>query len=781
MSRLLKKPYALRHIATATPQGRTRPRIGSETERKLGLTLVLTVLMGTTTVATGTLGWMIYCRAAEDIPKIDFWEAFYRSLQALTLADSYVPATVADTPLLFIARFTGFLTTLSAFIALVLGLLGAEVAIFAERCRRNHVVIFSDDGFVLSYFLSLNEKRRKNITIFTRPEDEPALRDAHCPGLRVFPMPSSDTPIFGKPAEAVFADRNSIRNFELARRLRPRLKGASLTLRIEHAELSGLKCGLPDELMSARVVSRNQITAEALIGSVDFGGIAEIRGNIAPHIAIIGFGSCAISIVEEIALRNHRPGQCQPVISVLDCAPAEARRRLLMLRPGLLAALDIEFVPFDGLICNTEGGLETLERVERRSITSVVVATGQDELNMAIGLRLAQVQRQQLICKAPIFVRNSRSETVSPEPLRDLTGGLYLFGGGQFDSESLAMQRISEHVARAIHEAWLQSQPAEDRGNKTWEKTTPRNRASSRRAALSGIELLRAAGLAPEPGEGFCGFRSFRPHVERRINEQGHVAALAKTEHDRWMAEKLCDGYTRAPDGKRDDERRLHPLLMPFHDLSQENQKKDCDQISTILNGSAARFDRRPESPCWRLRLRIGVTGCLQPSPETLKKLETIFQQLTELSLPVPISEATLEVVSPNAPGFDRIAATAILGQYRKATKRRGQLLLLQAIRAEALDGLAADQVNPKDASDQRHSLLAAAGRHVREVDLRPAGMSDVDMLSADRLGVQLEHASQEMNRLCDLIVFGVRDRSAKHSRDLLELRRSKGRPSLVI
>ena len=77
------------------------------------------------------------------------------------------------------------------------------------------------------------------------------------------------------------------------------LRTEQLTLRIEQAELARLQAGLPPALLAARILSRNQITAEALIGALDLGGLAEIRGQRRPHLAIIGFGSCAVTIAEE--------------------------------------------------------------------------------------------------------------------------------------------------------------------------------------------------------------------------------------------------------------------------------------------------------------------------------------------------------------------------------------------------------------------------------------------------------------------------------------------------
>jgi hypothetical protein len=62
---------------------------------------------------------------------------------------------------------------------------------------------------------------------------------------------------------------------------------------------------------------------------------------------------------------------------------------------------------------------------------------------------------------------------------------------------------------------------------------------------------------------------------------------LAQLEHRRWMADKYIAGYSRGP--VRDDDRMLHPDLIPWEELGEPDRDKDRDNIRQIPNLVALR------------------------------------------------------------------------------------------------------------------------------------------------------------------------------------------------
>jgi hypothetical protein len=60
-----------------------------------------------------------------------------------------------------------------------------------------------------------------------------------------------------------------------------------------------------------------------------------------------------------------------------------------------------------------------------------------------------------------------------------------------------------------------------------------------------------------------------------------HVDRLAKAEHLGWCAERIANGWTY---GKRDNDRKHHPLLVPWTQLSSADQDKDRSSVRDIPN-----------------------------------------------------------------------------------------------------------------------------------------------------------------------------------------------------
>ena len=52
---------------------------------------------------------------------------------------------------------------------------------------------------------------------------------------------------------------------------------------------------------------------------------------------------------------------------------------------------------------------------------------------------------------------------------------------------------------------------------------------------------------------------------------------LAEMEHRRWMADRLLNGWSLATD--RNDDLKLHNLLIPYEELNEAEKQKDRDTI----------------------------------------------------------------------------------------------------------------------------------------------------------------------------------------------------------
>jgi len=62
--------------------------------------------------------------------------------------------------------------------------------------------------------------------------------------------------------------------------------------------------------------------------------------------------------------------------------------------------------------------------------------------------------------------------------------------------------------------------------------------------------------------------------------DEENLEMLAQLEHRRWMADKYLAGYSYGE--QRDEERMLHPDLVPWENLVEADREKDRDSIRQI-------------------------------------------------------------------------------------------------------------------------------------------------------------------------------------------------------
>jgi len=144
-------------------------------------------------------------------------------------------------------------------------------------------------------------------------------------------------------------------------------------------------------------------------------------------------------------------------------------------------------------------------------------------------------------------------------------------------SENTIFEGNIEQLARQIHEDYLKEMRAagnmEHPSAFEWEGLSEEFRESNRAQARSISEKLNVVGLAFDRGE------SAAPTVEEFDGET--VLLLAENEHIRWMQEKLANGWIYAPN--RDNEKKHHPLLVPYEQLPPEEQQKDINVVNNII------------------------------------------------------------------------------------------------------------------------------------------------------------------------------------------------------
>lgn len=132
-----------------------------------------------------------------------------------------------------------------------------------------------------------------------------------------------------------------------------------------------------------------------------------------------------------------------------------------------------------------------------------------------------------------------------------------------------------ETMARIIHMNYVgkRSADGETVEYSTWEALPDTLRYSNIRQARSVFEKLASCGFTTDaiPVEGAREVTAF-------TDEQ--IEALARDEHDEWVAERLSNGWTH---GERDAEKKHSPYLLPYTALPEDIKEYDRAAVQNIF------------------------------------------------------------------------------------------------------------------------------------------------------------------------------------------------------
>lgn len=163
--------------------------------------------------------------------------------------------------------------------------------------------------------------------------------------------------------------------------------------------------------------------------------------------------------------------------------------------------------------------------------------------------------------------------------------------------------RLDEKLPRAIHAAYLQDceqageTPGTNPSMRPW-SALPETLKNANRDQAAHLRIkLRVIGCDLEPATEGDGSRQPFEFTPTEFEQ------LAELEHDRWVAQRLADGWQYDP--TKDLDRKLSPHLVPWDELDQGVKDLDRDVIrhlpeTAALAGYEIVRGRPGESPCGR-------------------------------------------------------------------------------------------------------------------------------------------------------------------------------------
>ena len=297
-----------------------------------------------------------------------------------------------------------------------------------------------------------------------------------------------------------------------------------------------------------------------------------------PQLIVVGSQRLALDLLVESArrwsLRPDREGRLRAVLVAPDASErcADLKRRY----PDISGVSDL--VPCCCDPADPDGSYLDLGQVAAHSGPSVAFVCLDDD---AAGLRATIRVREELPEHLAVVVCTRGHSDVarllrvvgSDEPLN--VKGFALLD--QVCRPSVLLNGDRELIAQAIHNEFLRNERLagrreDDDAMKPWEelpevlKESNRDQAADigRKLDDAGLDLVLSSAWGPA---------KFSFSAE-------DMTSLSVLEHDRWMRKLIADSWKPGP--VKDISRKVHPLLVPWDQLSEEDREKDRNAVRAI-------------------------------------------------------------------------------------------------------------------------------------------------------------------------------------------------------
>lgn len=585
-------------------------------------------------------------------------EAAYRALMLFALEgnnlDPHIESTV-DQTLFHLVRLLAPVVLIGAIIQRLSGFL-SDVAFRIKRVFSANVVVVIGLGRIGRMFA--RHFRQSRYLVVGVEANPTADLEAFCRhhSIRLIVGDGIDPEVLdralsGRIKSVAVVTDDDVRNMAIAGRIRKlwNVRKSRRNLRLDvHIfdprlalrlhDYRFLSMGDKETSLSMLPFSFYTVTARELLRTTQLHTIADLRGQRRIHAAVFGFGSMGESLFVQIAQLGHYKDFERPRITIFDQSPDACRRIIDARYPQIGHACVWEAHPIELGRMALEDCRALREAEDADGITASFLCLGVEADNIAAALELRGLMTRFRRFLAPVFVRINDAEglddlMLTPAPHRGqrFQDVLRPFGLAKDILGPCGIDGDAEWLARIIHFGYWQRQAvsAEARcrdedgdgvpdffrscvddliGQRdelvaTWPKVPETFRDSSRAGADHlGVKL---AGLGYDLPD--------RPASSLRLPGLPSESALRwldRLEHTRWMADRFVVGYSSS-DTIKDDDRRLHRLLVPFEALRGEDVK-DRDMNMLLLDGVLRRpAVRGKEEATFPLRRNytVGVIG----------------------------------------------------------------------------------------------------------------------------------------------------------------------------
>jgi hypothetical protein len=498
---------------------------------------------------------------------------------------------------------------LSAILLAVWALFSREIRAIALSRRRDHIVVIGNTPTAREVVGYLASRKRKATHVVA---DDTESADVSSRSLVALPLNFTSIARAAGLAKAkrIVVDTGDLStNMALVRGIRQAYgdKAPPISCNIESndtADEFGDLLGVRRDILiydEARLSVRDTLARHPLYASADRQGAARV------HLVIIGFGQLGRVLLEEAVQDSIAGTLAKPFVTVIDWNADVRAAAFAREKPEHDMAADVAFIACDVLAAplDAEGSLHRAAlfgRDTEAAVTAIAFCFEKDADNVAAALALRTMRRRSGRCFAPIFM-----------PLQDPEGSGRIFNLADKDRivdpldsiipiglsrEALAVGILGEgerdHLAKRFHATFRALADESQTANVSWVALPETYRRADRHAADHIPAKLWSLGLATERQSSDSLLAIDRDWQRQWAQEVGQTERLERIEHERWIADRVMEGWRHAL--TRDDDLRQHNDLAPFDMVGLKDQDKDRKQIeliSTIIKESSCDKGKR--------------------------------------------------------------------------------------------------------------------------------------------------------------------------------------------
>ncbi len=546
--------------------------------------------------------------------ELPFSEALYRTFSAVSMWDEYFNA---HEPMREVVRYAALATPVVGLVFAFSGQLGRSLARMFNLGARHHVVIAGDSAAALSLAQDCRKRKDSVILIADGLAEETAL-GLRRKGVIVFEGDATQletlrTARAHHAAHVVAFEPDDTANLQVEAAVR-RLVGDSkrkppigvhvstrsaMLLKeareMRSSQMRKKKAGPPP--IDPKPFSLDEMAARALVQkeSQTLLALAQQLGQERLHIVFFGFDAAAEAVAERVLMSLWSAHFEPPRLTVLTPDTAaepgfKARHREAFANPEAWIA-DIAFLPFDWNLASVGDELLAMVEDARGKPTAIVVSTGSDPGNIHLSIALKRLCNSGERWPVPIYMRETSQSEFSQQYAKgdetpELDAYLLAFGAHQVNStRTRVIDGALDQGAAIAHEHYNKGLGKKDAMSmrelqsamKDWSDVLETYRAANRAVADAAMVKVWDAG--------------FRPAVK---GEKGETAIavpadllekMARTEHDRWMAERLMSGWRPTDDGEaRNNDLMAHDKIIGWDQLNEADRDNDVVQVRASMD-----------------------------------------------------------------------------------------------------------------------------------------------------------------------------------------------------